>query len=361
MGFAAGAALALALAGCLAAPAGHPSMSHAAPTPAPTRTPAASAALAGSEEHQENNFYEDETVPAGGSIDVPVSFEGTSNPTVYVNSTTPGITASFGGVALDAYSIPGGLSSLESKPIANPKDGLLHISNPGPTQAIVTVVTLIYSTRHLTITPSTDFVVKGGTLSIDARVSQATPGEVASAYLQDYPTGAKTSFVLTKVGKGHWTGQVTPATGGRKSISVETSGERVRIDHTLISVSRGNLTLGTGFTERLVDTDHDGLANSLELTATVTAKEPSSYSLVAHLVDSTGKEIEIGGGEVSVVAGTQRLPIGFYGPGIYGSRLSGPYRLVDVTLTEQNDASNTEARADDLGATQAYDYHVFQH
>jgi hypothetical protein len=305
------------------------------------------------------NLRTEVAVPAGGSIDVPVAFEGTTNPSIDVSSTSPGITANFGGVALDDYTQVSG-TSLLGKTFASPADGSLHVSNPGASPATVNVVTLIYTNRYLTITPSTTNVAQGGNVSFDVTLSEASDSDGATAYLLD-TSGLKTPISLTKVGVGHWTGQVAPTVSGASQIYVQTTGERLRYQFSNIAVRTGNVTLGTGFTERLVDTDNDGLANSLELTATVTAQQPGPYSLVAHLVNSTGKEIEVGGGEVSLVAGTQPLTISFDGPGIYQSGLSGPYRLVNVTLTDENNALNVEASATDLGATQAYDYHIFQH
>ena len=305
------------------------------------------------------NLMSQVTVPAGGSVDVAVAFEGTPNPSITVSSLSPGITASFGGVALVNYTQVSGTTvlSMTSESLA---DGSVHISNPGTSQAIVNVVTLIYATRYLTVTPSTTNVDQGGNVSFDVTLSEATDSDGASAYLLD-PAGLKTAITLTKIGTGHWSGQVAPAVSGANQIYVQTTGEQPRYQFTSFAVRTGNVALGTGFTERLVDTDHDGLANSLELTATVTAQQPGSYSLVAHLADSTGKEIEVGGGDVTLVAGSQPLPIAFDGQGIYHSGLSGPYRLVNVTLTDPDNALNVEASAADLGSTQGYDYHTFQH
>jgi hypothetical protein len=61
------------------------------------------------------------------------------------------------------------------------------------------------------------------------------------------------------------------------------------------------------------------------------------------------------------VSGAQPVSIAFDGASIYKSGLSGPYHFVNITLTNERNYLDTEQLAADLGATQAYDYHTFQH
>jgi hypothetical protein len=300
----------------------------------------------------------EQVVPAGGSIDVPLTFEGSSFGSVQVISGAVGITATFGGTALEGTTTG---STAISTSIPNPSDGPVHVANQGTTDATVTVIALVGTSRHLTVTPPYGSLAKGGTFSFDAVVSEATAADGASAYLQD-SSGAQTPIALTKVGTGHWTGLVSPTVSGVYEIHVQTTGARVRYATANVSVSKGNVTFGSGFTEQLLDTDGDGLANQLELTASVTALSPGKYLMTADLVNANGTEVSSGSsGEVSLVAGTQPLAITFDGASIYKSGLSGPYRLVNVTLTDESVDLLTEAVVPDLGATEAYDYHVFQH
>ena len=299
----------------------------------------------------------EQVVPAGGSIDVPLTFEGSSFGTIQLVSPSVGIIATFGGTALSgaATTYTGITTSM-----SNPSDGPVHVVNQGTTDATVTVIAKVETTRHVTVTPPISAVTRGGTVHFDAVVSEATDADGASAYLQD-SSGVQTPVSLTKVGTGHWTGQVSPTVSGVYEIHVQTSGARVRYGTAGVSVSKGNVTFGSGFTEQLLDTDQDGLANQLVLTASVTALNPGKYSVTAHLVDAQGTEVTSAGGEVSLVAGTQPLAIKFDGASIYKSGLSGPYHLVNVTLTDESVDLLTEAVSGDLGATQAYDYHSFQH
>jgi hypothetical protein len=305
------------------------------------------------------NLQIDQVVPAGGAVDVPLAFEGASLAVVTAYTSSTGVTAGFAGSALPGYSANGVAAFSQS--VTNPTDGPLHITNTGPTQATVTVIVQVDSSRYLTITPAATSVAKGASLGFDVTLTEATSADGASAYLAD-PNGVKTPIALTKLGTGHWSGLVSPAVGGTNTIYVQTSGDRLRYESRDISVMTGDVSFGPGFTERLVDTDHDGLANTLELTVTVTATKAGRYWLASHLVDSTGKEITVAGGDEHLVAGTNQVPIDFNGSTIYKSGLSGPYRLVNLNLEDTNASPFvTVARASDLGITENYDYQVFQH
>jgi hypothetical protein len=297
-------------------------------------------------------------VPAGGSIDVPMVFEGTSQARVTISASTPGVTASLAGTDLAGGTISG-KTLLQTAPLTNPADGTLHIVNPGTSDSTVTIIAEISTSRHLTITPLSQTVNKGDRVSFTVSVNEPGASEAATAYLID-PSGAKTPITLTATGTGAWTGQATVAASGTNKIEAQTTGDRPRYAEAGVSVASGKVTIAPGFTEQLVDTDHDGLADSLLLTITVTATAPGDYSLGSDLVSSTGEEIDTAGADVHLVAGTQQVPIDFVGQAIYNAGISGPYRLVNIKIRSMPD-STVEAAVADLGATQAYDYKVFQH
>jgi hypothetical protein len=300
----------------------------------------------------------DQVVPAGGSIDVPLTFEGTAYGTIQLVSAGSGITANYAGSPLTAATTA--YSGLTAS-LTNPTDGTLHIVNPGTTDATVSVTASVQTTRHLTVTPTYSNSTIGGTVNFDAVVSEATAADGASAYLQD-PSGVKTPITLTKVGTGHWTGQASPTVSGISQIHVQTSGARVRYGAAYISVPTGNVTLGSGFTEQLLDPDEDGLANQLKITVPVTAVNPGTYLMTADLVDANDNEVAGGSsGEVALVAGAQTMSIAFDGASIYKSGLSGPYHLVNVSVSHDSVGLVIDASMADLGATKPYDYHTFQH
>ncbi len=340
-------ALALLASGCTSASPGGPSVSSIQTSPSGQTV-----------EFPDANLIVDKVVPVGGSIDVPLSFEGSSFGSIQVVSSAL-VTATFGGTALDGTATT--TNTAISTSVSNPSDGPVHIVNQGTSDATVTVIANVGTTRHLTVTPQSSDVAQGGTANFDAVVSEATDADGASAYLQD-ASGSKTPVALTKVGTGHWTGQVSPTVGGSYEIHVQTTGARGRYGTALVSVSKGNVTIGSGFTEQLLDTDGDGLADQLILSVSVTARNPGKYLATANLVDAHGTEVSNGSsGGVSLVAGTQPMAITFDGASIYKSGVSGPYHVTNVMLTDESVDLLTEAVAADLGATKAYDYHTFQH
>ncbi len=217
---------------------------------------------------------------------------------------------------------------------------------------------MIETSRTLTITAPAHQYGHGASVDFDVVLTEPQAGDTATAQLRD-PTDSQSDITLTPAGAGHWTGHVTPGGGGGSyTIMVAVPGASPRFTSYEILVASGTVTLSSGFSERLVDSDHDGLANKLVLSPTVTVQNPGTYSVVGYLLDSTGAEIDVTGGDVDLVAGAQPLDLAFDGSTIYKSGKSGPYRLAKVAILSQSKA--TEASAADMGLTQAYDYKVFQ-
>jgi hypothetical protein len=307
----------------------------------------------------EMNAHFVQDVPAGGSLDIPLVFEQSPVAAITVIADDPGVTASIGGTPL-TVDTSGSMRELVAQ-LTNPADATLHVANSGSAAVKISGAVTIQTTRRLSITAASASVSHRGQISFDVTLTQSVSGDSPVAELVD-PTGTHTPITLTQTGSGHWTGQVAPTVGGMNTIWVSTSGAGARYAYQPISVATGNVTLGSGFSERLVDTDYDGLANQLVLSPTVTVQTPGTYWANAYLVDANGKEVDVHGTEVNLVAGSQPLDFTFDGSTIYKSGSSGPYRLVNVTIsTEGGAASVTEASADDMGTTQSYDYYVFQH
>jgi hypothetical protein len=286
-------------------------------------------------------------------VDIPLAFEQTSEAMVALTTDSSSVAASIEGTDLTAAMLgPGTLSAT----LANPGDGNLHVVNSGAVDEQVSVSVMIRTIRTLTITaPSHDYA-HGASVSFDVVLTEAGPDEVASAQLCDQ-TGSCSSISLSLAGDGHWTGQVTPSSSGTNSIVVDVSGAKPRHSSYEVAIATGTVSIAPGFSERLVDSDGDGLANQLVLTPTVTAQSAGTYSVVAYLLDSSGTEIDVTGGDVQLIAGSQPLDLAFDGATIYASGKSGPYRLAKVAIL--SDGGVTEASVADMGLTQAYDYKVF--
>jgi hypothetical protein len=120
------------------------------------------------------------------------------------------------------------------------------------------------------------------------------------------------------------------------------------------------VTIGSGFTERLDDTDGDGLANTLVLSPTVTVTTAGTYDAVADLVDDAGTTIVGVTGVRTLVAGAQPLDLSFDAARIFANGRPGPYHLRNIYISGGS-PNTVEATAADLGATKPYDIAVFQH
>lgn len=304
----------------------------------------------------QGSFATSVTVPAGGSVDVPLTFEGSARAIITVSAPDQSIGASFAGTSLT-----GSGSGSIGADLSNPIDGPLHITNSGTSDQVVGVLVMVETARNLTITPSATNVSNGQTVSLDIVLTQAVSGDVVQADLED-PAGVHTPITLTQAGDGHWTGQVTPTVGGTNTVNAWTSGNGIRRAQALLFVTSGTVVLGQGFTEHLV-TNANGLADQLVLTINVTVAKAAPYGVRAHLVDATGESVAAFYRPYSLVSGKQTVDLIFRGADIYKSGRSGPYRLLDVMITSHPDTSdeNLEAKTSDMGATQPYDVQLFLH
>ena len=305
-----------------------PSRDTGSAPPAST-SPTASSAAADSPGEDSTDVF-DKTVPARGSISVPIDFEGSSWGTVAAYTKSNGVTVTFHGKALKSQEM-----SVQPWPdwafgvsMDNPANGDLTIKNTTGSPVEVAGYVMIYTTRHLTIEPSNRFPHKGQAISIDVSLTQATAADTVTVAVAD-TKGHVTPFKVTKVGTGHWAGQATFSTVGGYVIRASTSGSRMRTAMSEIQVWAGDVTVSSTFAEQLVDSDHDGLANKLVLTPTITVPAADKYMANAQLVDQTGFVVATAGtGEIQLVAGTQPLPLEFDGNLIYKSGRWGPYTLV---------------------------------
>lgn len=295
-----------------------------------------------------------QVVPAGGSVDVPLEFEQSPTAVIMLYADNTAISASFGERPLTLSTATPWMLTAS---ISNPADGKLHIANSGSTDVQVGVSLMIETSRTLTITAPSHDVEHGASVDFEVLLTQASEGDAATALLRN-PTGAKTEIPLIRVGAGHWTGRIATSEGGRYVIFAATSGADPRLTTYELLVASGTVTLGAGFSERLVDSDNDGLADKLVLSPTVTVQTPGRYSVVAYLLDGSGARIDVTGGEVELVAGSQPLDFAFQGTTIYASGKSGPYRLAKVAILG---GDITEARSADMGSTKAHGYGEFEH
>jgi hypothetical protein len=335
----------------------HPS----AACPWPSAQPAAAAApMSGSgatAESQEIVLATSAAVPAGGYVDVPVAFEGTSVAVIDAIVPDGQVSATIGGTTLTPVATDQ-LHSLDAT-LTQPSDGSLRISNSGATTATVAVFASILSDRHVTV-DAPAFITRGSPLAVTVTIANSIAGDSPTAKLID-PSGAETAIALTSAGADTWTATLTPVVAGRNRILVTLAGSRFRIGAASIDVGRETSTVSRTFSEWLADSNGDGLAESLELQPTVSVGEAGSYALVGHLVDGSSTEIGVARDSATLAAGATWYPaLRFDASLIRENGAAGPYRLVDVTLVDET-AAVTQAVVPSANPTAAYSLEAFQH
>lgn len=311
---------------------------------------------------QDGTGYFGKIVPAKGTVAVPIDFEGSSWGAVVVYANSNGLTVTFGGKALAAQkaAVLGDSVWFWGVTLDNPTNGDLNIKNTTGAQVETGGYLTILTRRHLSIEPSTRFPHKGDQIRFDVTLSQATDADDVTASLVD-EKGTSMTLSVTKVATGHWTGQATPTAVGRNVIRVSTTGSRFRGATTEVDVAASTVTVSSTFEEQVVDSDHDGLIDELDLTPTITVPVAGKYMANATLVDLSGAEVTSDlDGEIDLVAGSQPLKLRFGGIYIYEAARWGPYTL---HVTVVHDTTTTTIELDDakLGETAAYDYMQFQH
>lgn len=312
---------------------------------------------------EEGTGYFSQTVPAKTTIKVPIGFEGSTWGAVVVYAESGGLAVTWAGktVAPQKYPALGASVVGFSVSLDNPKDGDLTIKNTTGSPIDAAGYVMIMTRRHLTLTPSTTFPHMGQQISFDVTLSQATDADGLTATLVDL-SGAATPLSVTKVGTGHWIGNVTFSSTGQFTIRASTTGGTFRGAMAELDAAAGVVTVSTTFDEQVVDSDHDGLIDELDLTPTITVPVAGKYMANAYLYDSSGAEVTRDiTGEIDLVAGSQPLKLEFGGTYIYNSGRWGPYTLRVTVLHETTTSPEVELDDATLGTTAAYDYMQFQH
>lgn len=299
------------------------------------------------------------TVPAGGSVDVPIAFEGASDAWVVVMAADGAVTARLGEVRLRPADST--LGKTLSARLTDPRDAVLTVSNDGPASARIDVLTSILTGRHVLISTSDHWVPVGGTVSFTVLVTEPQEDDMPVVEIAR-GTSDPSPVAITSAGAARWTGTATMAKPGAHTLFARLTGDRPRFATTEISASAGNAILGDGFAERLEDDDGDTLADALVLTPTLIIRTAGTYRVNGRLVDAAGTDVGTGGATVEAGPGTTPVDIAFDGEYIFQSGRPGPYRLTDVHVFDEKDGSSgpEDARAD-MGATEAYRIEQFQH
>jgi pimeloyl-ACP methyl ester carboxylesterase/chitodextrinase len=296
-------------------------------------------------------------IPAGGSADLQLAFEATTTAQITAFTGDPTVTATFGGSALPAssfFDVP-----VRQAVINNPVDGPLRLSNPTTSTKSVLVLVSIASARRLAITSSPGLALVGQSVTVLVTLDGSYPGETPSAFVMD-ESGTATTLSLNPLGPGQWSAQYTPMIPGFLRLSASSVEPGSRFASAVTSVSGGRATIGSGFTEQLLGTE-DGLADQLLISVPISVQSAGTYRLAADLLATDGSTVGTANAVAPLGTGSHSIDLAFAGRPIFDSAVSGPYRLANVTLSNEGSSMLIEDQRADLGLTNPYDYRAFQH
>ena len=298
------------------------------------------------------------TVPAGGSLDLPVTFEGASSAAVFAVGPGGQIGAAIAGTTLDPT--PDWPAGLLTASLSVPADQPLHITNSGQAPAEVSVVVEIATDRSLAV-DATAFVNRGSPVSVTVNLAGSLPGDVPTAALFA-ADGTSTPIALSPSGTDAWTGSVTPTAAGASRILASVGGARPRFAGVSVDIGSGASWINPSLDhaqEGLVDSDGDGFANGLEVGPYVRVGVAGTYTLTGRLVDLAGTEVGVASASATLAANAPTpVYLDFDGTAIHASALGGPYRLADLRLFSDN---SIEAVTERTAPTLAYSIDSFQH
>jgi hypothetical protein len=302
------------------------------------------------------------TVPAGSFVDVPADFEGSSRAVLLVLSPTTetGLTASFGGTELQPLDFLG--SPVLGADLAPPLNGMVRLTNStsSPIEAAVLVAPESLRAMSVVVTPSLASVGEPVTVTASLTVSDA--GDSPRAQVTDADGAVVADLALSPTGTaGTYSATFTPPHADTYSVASAVDGLRPRRATDVFTVSAGGARLTGNFNETLSDANGNGLADVLLVRPDLSVVRPGSYRVSARLVDASGVVVGVAGTRAELASGDQVVDLRFEGKDIFATGRSGPYRVVDVTLSQDDVGMELEQEVALLGQTGAYDYHQFEH
>lgn len=118
----------------------------------------------------------------------------------------------------------------------------------------------------------------------------------------------------------------------------------------------GDIFLTGPISDRGVDSNGNGLYDSLSVTMEVFVPESAYYSYNARLADSGGNEIVWASGNQYLNSGIQNILLSFNGQYIYGSGQDGPYEVKDLSIYSSSQSYSLR----DVYATGRYSWDAFE-
>jgi len=153
--------------------------------------------------------------------------------------------------------------------------------------------------------------------------------------------------------------------GGSYSIAAFSQGvfsdetEFSNTDFTSFSLSKEHASFTGDFTEKVDDTEGDGLYNTLVIEVSLDVLKENSYLLVGELQSNDGRQITWSKISVSLLPGLQHIDLTFDGNEIFSSGIDGPYYLKNLTLWPEEESNKLDGM-ENAYITGLYTHRQFQ-
>ncbi|MCI5194023.1 MAG: hypothetical protein D3915_13020, partial [Candidatus Electrothrix sp. AU1_5] len=118
-------------------------------------------------------------------------------------------------------------------------------------------------------------------------------------------------------------------------------------------------SLSGQYSDNGVDTDGDGLFDTLDVSVGIEISTEGTYTIIGELETDSGKAIDVATTTAALTISDTSILLSFSGRQIFMSRESGPYLVKRVRIVDS--ADQVVAIVDSAYQTQAYDYANFQH
>jgi len=223
----------------------------------------------------------------------------------------------------------------------------------------VGILTQVSSSVALTATATPSTTTGGGNTALTATLAGLTNAQAQATSVTasfNNASGTRVSVPLQYSGSTHqYTGAITLPLGAAQPVDFTATGTNFsRFARTGAVLPTGTAQVGTVHNDSLVDTDGDGIADTLQLSIPVTTAQAGNYHLTVDLavagntvVSGTGSApLGAGGGDIVVTIPLEGL--------LAGNAPSGSFQVVRGTLTEGTDGRSLIARVTSMGTTASY-------
>lgn len=157
---------------------------------------------------------------------------------------------------------------------------------------------------------------------------------------------------MTQVAAGRWEAQVDAPSAPHTPVVVTTGGTYPRTGSGLLSTTDGRAELAGTFGET-VRRDAAGRITELTLAPDVTTAQSGTWRVTLSLRSDDGRRVDDATGVAILPAGGGQVPVVLDGASLAEAGIDGPWRVMDVLLTDAADDSFVDLE-ETLGTTATY-------